>query len=462
MKSQRPGLLLLLVLPVVAGLGCSEERRQPKRVRGERLPRVEVVKPKRTGVLRRVKLAATVVPLQSSDLSARVPGTVDYMPRNIDIGRSVKKGDKLVHLAVPDLEADRKSKEALLEQMRKQVVQAQKALAVVQEEVKEATEQEKKYVADADYQRLRHKRISDLVRAEAQNRELQDEAFKQLRSAEAARDAATAGIRTREARVFAAEADLEVARRKVEVAEADLARSKAQLSFATVIAPFDGVITHRWVDEGAVIKDAGARLLRVMQLRRVRVLIDIPQREVQHVNAAEDSFPWWWLPGSWSAADKVVVRISDLAEVVTGGEFQGTVTRRSRALDPVTRTMRAEVELDNKAGHLKPGMYGEAELFLDERQRVMTIPTTALVPRGGNKVGVFIVADAQGVPARGQLKFVELARGLDDGERVEVRGIQQGNSIIPLKDDVLIVAKGNGVLRVGEQVQALFSQDEEK
>ena len=83
------------------------------------------------------------------------------MPRTIDIGRNVKKGDKLVHLAVPDLEAEKKSKEALLEQMRKQVVQAQKALAVVQEEVKEATEQEKKYVADADYQRLRHKRISD-------------------------------------------------------------------------------------------------------------------------------------------------------------------------------------------------------------------------------------------------------------------------------------------------------------
>jgi RND family efflux transporter MFP subunit len=437
---------------VVISSGCSEEQRKPKRARGERLPRVEVTRPLRTGLLRRIKLAATVEPLQRSDLSARVPGRIDFMPRSIDIGRRVKKGQKLIHLAVPDLEADKKHKESLLEQAKKQVEQADKALGVARQEVKEADEQQRKYVADAEYQALRYKRISDLVRAEAQNREIQDEALRQLRSAEAARDAAGASVRTRQAKVAAAEADLEVAKRKVEVAEADLERSKAQLSFATITAPFDGVITHRWVDEGAVIKDAGARLLRVMQLDRVRVLIDISQRDVQHVNAVEDTDT----PGK--PADTVILRIPELAEVVPNGEFKGRVTRRSKALDPVTRTMRAEVELDNKGGQLEPGMYGEAELILDERQNVLTIPTTALVPRGKGVEGVYLVANPQGVPLRGTLEFVEVARGLDDGERVEVRGIIKGGKTIPLKGNELIVAKGSGVLRQGDEVQALFPQ----
>ena len=449
---------LCLCASVVSSSGCSEERRKPRRARGERLPRVEVTRPERTGLLRRIKLAATVEPLQRSDLSARVPGIVDYMPPDIDIGHKVSKGDKLIHLAVPDLEADKKHKESLLEQTKRQAALADKALTVAREEVTEAKEQLRKYVADAEYQVLRHKRISDLVRAEAQNRELQEEALRQLRSAEAARDAAGASVRTRQAKVFSAEAELQVAKRKVEVAEADLERSKAQLSFATITAPFDGVITHRWVDEGAVIKDAGARLLRVMQLHRVRVLIDIPQREVQHVNAEEDFVSWWWAAGKWAPADKVVVRIPELSEVVTSGEFPGTVTRRSGALDPVTRTMRAEVELDNSAGHLKPGMYGEAELLLDERQNVLTIPTTALVPRGAGKVGIYLVANAQGVPLRGHLEFVVVARGLDDGERVEVRGIIKGSKVTPLKGNELIVAKGSGVLHQGDEVQALFPQ----
>lgn len=444
---------------VLGSSGCSEEQRKPKRVRGERLPRVEVVRPTRGNLLRHIKLAATVEPLQRSDLSARVPGTVDYMPKEIDIGRKVRKGQKLIMLGVPDLVAERKHKESMLEQAKKQVEQADKTLAVARQEVKEASEQERKYIADAEFQLLRYKRIAELVRAEAQNREVQDEAFRQLRTAEAARDAAGAVVRTRQARVTAAEADTQVARRKVEVAAADLQRSQAQLSFATITAPFDGVITHRWVHEGTVIKDAGARLLRVMQLHRVRVLIDIPQHDVQHINAEEDA------DSLGKSADTVIIRIPELSEVVPKGEFRGKVTRRSKALDPVTRTMRAEVELDNKAGHLQPGMYGEAELILDERQNVLTIPTTALLPaprapaRGKGAVGVYMVTNPQGVPARGTLELVEVARGLDDGERVEVRGILKGGKVIPLKGKELIVAKGSGVLRQGDEVQALPSAD---
>ena len=67
-----------------------------------------------------------------------------------------------------------------------------------------------------------------------------------------------------------------------------------------------------------------------MQLAPGASAVRHPAARGQHVNAAEDPFPWWWLPKGWSAADKVVVRIPDLAEVVTAGEFRGTVTAEAR------------------------------------------------------------------------------------------------------------------------------------
>ncbi len=435
-----------LVIALVALSGCGKAKNRA-RVHPERLPRVEVIRPQRTTLLRKIELAATVEPLQRVELFARVPGTVEYLPRTIDIGRRVRKGEKLVQLAVPDLEADRMHKEALAEQARKQAIQAERAVTVARREVDEARQQEKRYAAEQEFYKSRHDRIAGLVRMEAQERQLAEEALKQVESAAAAYKAATAMIGTREAKVLAAEAEFEVAGRKVKVADAEVKKVVEWIGFATITAPMDGVITRRWVDPGATIKDAGAPLLTLMQLDRVRVLIDIPQREVSLVNTEEDE-P---VAGKKVPADSVVIQLAPLAEVVRGGEFKGTIARMSRALDPVTRTMRAEVELDNSRGNLKAGMYGKAQVLLEERPNVLTVPATALVRRYEN-LGVYVVANARGVPPRGVLKFVELKLGLDDGRQVEVSGGLQG--------DELVVAKGNGVLRVDDEVLALPQQEE--
>jgi RND family efflux transporter MFP subunit len=439
-------------------------KKKPRLAGFDRLPRVEVVRPRRTTpadpLVRKIEVAATVEPLQRVDLCARVPGTVDYLPKEIDIGRKVKKGDQLVHLAVPDLEAEKKQKEAYLEQVRNQVEQAKQAKVVAEEEVKEARAMEQKYVADYEFQKLRFERINKLVRLEAQDRQLADEAQKQMATAEASKRAATVTIRTRQAKALAAAADVEVAKRKVEVAVAEVKKLGELIALATITAPFDGYITRRWVDVGATIKDAGAPLLTVMEVHRVRVVIDIPQREEKYVDTEEDSTS----PGH--PADKVVVKFPDLEGKGAMSEFKGSITRLSKALDPVTRTMQAEVELANVSDAkgqliLKAGMYGKAEVTLDERANALTVPATALVRRGEGKIGMFVVAGAKGRPARGELKFVELALGLDDGLRVEVLGEQvEKKKVVPLKGDELVVARGNGVLRNGEEVYALEAQDE--
>src|SRR5262249_21192198 len=159
------------------------------------------------------------------ELCARVPGVVErFSPPDLDIGTRVTAGQELVHLAVPDLVADRRNKEALLEQARKQKAQAVQAQNVAAKELEEAREQEKRCQAESAYRRDQHQRTAQLVERAALQPERAQETLSQLQAGEAAWRAARAQIQTKDARVQAAAADLEVAESRVRVAAAEAER----------------------------------------------------------------------------------------------------------------------------------------------------------------------------------------------------------------------------------------------
>src|SRR5262249_14867937 len=122
---------------------------------------------------------------------------------------------------------------------------------------------------------------------------------------------------------------------------------------------------------------------------------------------------------------------------------RGTITRMASALDPTTRTMRAEVHLDNQAGHLRPGMFGTAVVHLEERYNRMVIPSSALVRRG-NDTEVYFVKELSGNPPSGVLQVARVELGIDDGRCVEIRG--------GLPEKALIIAKASSVIREGDTV----------
>jgi RND family efflux transporter MFP subunit len=434
--------------PLLGVLGCGYGSAKPPRQELERLPRLEVIRPVRTNLFRRVELAATVEPMKKVDLCARVPGIVGHLPDQVDIGRPVRAGEVLARLEVPDLEADKEHKKALLVQARKQKVQAEEAKTVAEREVEESKKIEKRWAADFTFQKLKFERERDLVRRGAVDLQLEQEAQRQMESAQAAWEAAQTQILTRQAKARAALADLDVAEHRIQVADAEVKKVEALIKMATIQVPFDGVLTRRWVDPGAMIKDPGAPLLTVMQTNRVRVLVDVPQRDVPLLNTREQN------PNKDGNGDPVRVHIPSLAQVVPQGEFQGWVTRMSGLLDPVTRTMRTEIEVDNPKGYLRPGMYGTALLLLEEHHDALTIPASALVRRGAGKVEVYHVAEAQGEPLTGVLLRKEVELGLDNGQVVEIlRG---------LTDNELVVLRGNGVMRDEDRVIAVPERRRER
>ncbi len=446
--SNRSRLGVPLILSAALLLpACGVKEPKPRLSEIERLPRVEVVQMVRNTIERRIDISASIEPLEKADLCARVPGVVEWLPDEIDIGHVVKgphdglPGDKLLVLAVPDLEAQKKHKEALLEQACRQKTQAEEARVVAGKELVESEKLEKRYAAEYNFAKYQHERISELVRNRSVQPERAQETEKQLDAALAAWDAAKAQIETRRAKLKALDAEIETAQAKIEVAEAEVHNATVMVNYATITAPFDGVITKRWLDRGATIKDAGAPLLTLMRTDTVRVLLDVPEKDVPLVNALEER------PNPDQDGDPVTLRISALQEVVPNGEFTARIKRMAQALDPNTRTMRAEVHLKNPEGNLRPGMFGRATILLEKRYNVLTLPATALVRRAGH-IEVYYVAEMTGDPARGVLRRAEVDLGLDDGKTVEIK-IRPGSG---LNGDELILAKGNGVLRIGDAV----------
>jgi RND family efflux transporter MFP subunit len=439
MKTWRfPALLLILGLLC---LGCTSKVAKVQQNEVDRFPRLEVVEPVRTLMQVKADIVATVEPLEKVDLAARVAGEVVDLPTDIDIGRRIKSGEVLFKLSVPDLEADKSNKEALLEQARKQKLQVQASQKVAAKELDEAIEQEKRYKAEYTFRKDQHQRTAQLVERSVLQPERGQETKSQMEAGEGAWRAAKATIEARQAKLEALATDLEVAETRIKVAQTELDRARVLVDYAVIRAPFDGVITKRWVDRGATHTlrgtHAGMLLLTVMNSNTVRVLLDFAERDAPLVNSTEQN------PNPDGQGDPVLLRFPSLRDVVPNGEFQGTITRHAGALDPVTRTMRAEVHLDNRAGHLRPNMYGTATVILEQRSNRLVIPSTAL-SRRGNDVEVYYVDQVSGEPPRGVVRVTRVELGLDDGQRVEIRG--------GLPDKARIIARSSSVVREGDTI----------
>src|SRR5262249_3923608 len=149
-------------------------------------PKLEVAEPVRKRLQRRVDLAASIEAMKKVEICARVSGVVKTLDDKMDVGRQVKAGEVMLVLDVPDLEADQAQKQAQLAQAVKMKSVAQFSLEVARKEVDESQKEDKKYEAEVEYGRSRLTRISKLVRERAQDPAVEDEARRQLKSAESA------------------------------------------------------------------------------------------------------------------------------------------------------------------------------------------------------------------------------------------------------------------------------------
>lgn len=184
---------------------------------------------------------------------------------------------------------------------------------------------------------------------------------------------------------------------------------EAQQAYERVEAPFDGVITARNVDPGALVtlntaSTGAVPLLAIATLKPLRVYVRMPQEQAVYVKDG----------------DPAVVR----GEEFTAREFKGSVTRQSQALAAATRTMLVEVDLPNDDLALRPGMYARVGVAIRGSSGAPLVPDDTLIFKDG-KVFVPVV--------RGErLHLAEVTLGYDDGIKVETVSGLSGDELIAM------------------------------
>lgn len=309
----------------------------------------------KSGLIHRwVSLPATLAPWQQAVLYAKVTGYVKKI--NVDKGDTVKTGQVLAEIEAPELEADLLKTDA-------ESVALKPALEFARQE----------------YDRLikAQKSSPDLILPQ------------QLEKARAELDKAKAAF---------------------DVVDANSKRARVMIGYTKVVAPFDGIITARHVDVGALVNAGTSKVVEVVDASTIRLQIQVTEMESFLVTAGKP--------------------VKAAIDAVGSALAEAAITRTAYALDPATRTMMAEADLKNADLKLHPGMYAMAKIAVEKHENAMLIPVTGLVME---KTSAFVFRHVDGKAVK-----TPVTTGFNDGVNVEVLTGLEKDSTILLPDKVAL------------------------
>ena len=344
-------------------------------------PTVAVTHPTREDLSHSVSLTAEFRPYQEVEIHAKVAGYVRQI--NVDVGDHVKTGDVLAVLEIPELEEDLRKADA--------------AVLTAQQEVQSAE------AASEETNQLS-------TRLEA--------ASKEAAGLIAQQDLDTAAARAR-----ANAANLQAARQRVVEAQANADRMRTLLSYSKITAPFDGVVTKRYADTGALIQAGTASstqsmpLVSLAELKRLRLDFPVPESAVADVHVG----------------DPVEVSVVSL-----GQTFPAKISRFAQKVDSSTRTMLAEADIDNDDFRFTPGMYATVRLMLSEKKDALAVPIQSV--SAGENPTVLVLGKDHKVEER------PVTLGLETSSMAEI--------LSGLNDDDLVVMGNRSSIQLGKTALA--------
>ncbi len=391
------GAAVLLVVAFLAGYGPLQKRNAEIATesagQSRALPRVNVVRVARSTAASGLRLPGNIQPITEAPILARAEG---YIQKRIaDIGDRVRAGQTLAEIDVPELE--------------EQVRQANAALDQARAAADEASANLEQGRADLELARLSSDRWNALVGRGAVSRQENDTYQLQYR-------ARVANVQSLEKAVVAQ-------RNAAAAAAANVARLQKLRDYRVVTAPFNGVITLRNVDIGALVNTGSTLLFRIAQTDRLRIYVNVPQSYSSSIRPGEPA----------------IVTVANLP----GRQFKGVVARTANSLDPATRTLLTEVQLDNRGGLLDPGMYADVDFTTKRVDPPFVIPANALVVRSnGSQVALIGANDTVHLQKiqveRDYGDRLDVSDGLNDGDQVIMNpadSITDGSRVSPVPSD---------------------------
>jgi RND family efflux transporter MFP subunit len=356
---------------------------------------VGVTKLGRKLMSRQLTMSSELVPFQEIDVYAKESGFVRQLL--VDYGSRVKGDQILAILEIPELEAQLQHDEAA-------VRNAADRMNTAQHEVSRAEAQRRVFQLQADRLTTVAKTHAGLVAQQ----EVDDAQGKDLAA---------------EATVEAAQANLEAAQSALLETKANQDRDRVLFNYSKITAPFAGVVTQRFANLGTLVQAGTSSSTQAMPVVRLseddvfRLVIPVPESYVRYIHVG----------------DEVSVKVP-----AVGRTLPGKITRFSVDVKEDTRTMHTEVDVPNPDQTLIAGVYAEATLTLDRRERALAVPLQA-VNHAGDKTTVFIVNHENKLEERTVTLGVEAAV-----EAEVLSGLQEGDSV---------VVSDRGGLKPGEPVR---------
>jgi RND family efflux transporter MFP subunit len=357
---------------------------------------VGVTKAVKKSLVREITLSSELVPFQEIDVYAKESGYVKTL--NVDYGTHVKAGEVIAVLEIPELEAQLQQDRAEITNATHQVTQAQHEL--------------ERYKAQYTALHLEYTRLNGVFVSQpglVAQQEVDDAQGKDLAAA---------------SQVDAGEAALDAAQSQLAAAKAKLVHDQSLFDYSKITAPFNGVVTERYANLGTLVQGGTTSSTQAMPIVRLsqddlfRLVIPVPESYVQFIHIGEP----------------VAVSVPSLNRT-----FPGKVARFSVDVREDTRTMHTEVDVPNPKRLLLPGLFANAELSLDQKQGVLSVPIQAL-DHDGSRVTVYVV------DPKGEVDERSVQLGLQTSTYAEVTsGLHEGD---------LVVVGDRASLRPGEKVHA--------
>jgi RND family efflux transporter MFP subunit len=361
LRSRRVQLSAAVGLVIIAVLANGFYRRAHSAqevaqwTQAEAIPAVALAKIEQGDAARVLTLPGTVQAYAKAPLFARVTGYLSAW--NDDIGAPVKAGQVLATIDTPDLD--------------QQLEQAKGDLATA--------------TANAQIASVTAGRFNALAKSQFVSRQSVDNNNAAAASTKAAMDAASANVK----------------------------RLEAMESFKNIVAPFDGVVTARKTDVGALINaGSGTELFQVSDLHKVRIYVQVPQ--------------------AYSAEMQPGLKATFEMPQYPGQTFAATVTTSSHALEQGSRSMLVELQADNPDGKLFDGAYSQVHFALPRDADVLRVPATALIP-GDQGVAVAVLGKNNTVI----IKNVQLGRDFGDSAEI-VSGLSADDRVIDNPPETLL------------------------
>lgn len=378
-------VVILLAIGIIPRVLRAREARNIVRASTVLLPEVIVIHPRLAPAQTSLLLPGNLEPMYSASVFARTNGYIEK--RFVDIGSHVTSGQTLAIISTPEVDQQ-------LNQARAQVLQAEASLQLTKASLQQAQ-------ANLDLARLTRDRYTHLSGTRAVTQQSIDDVVQ--------------AFDARAADVAAANANIAVAQANLQSQNANVQRLAQLQGFERVVAPFDGVITARNVEQGDLVNDGSGNgsksLFSIAQSNLLRVQVEVPQSSALAIQDGQTA----------------VLTVRERP----GREYTAAVTRSADFVDLAARTMLTEVQVDNRDGSLVPGMYGEVKFEITHSQPSIIIPATALVI---DKNGTHVVE----VTPDDNVHFIPVDIGQDMGAQIEIaHGLHGSESLVTNPSDLL-------------------------